>query len=95
MSIRADIIPTIKQLEKRISNRISRLENIILKDFRIIERELMKDIIKIIISFTPVSGFVDSLKFVHKWFIKRKHSADPIAGAGKHVEKHDRRQRKL
>ena len=35
-------------------------------------KEFFKDLSNVVISYTPVSGFFDTLKFSHKWFGKRK-----------------------
>jgi hypothetical protein len=35
-------------------------------------KAFFKDLTNVIISYTPVSGVVDTIKFSHKWFGKRK-----------------------
>ena len=34
--------------------------------------EIGKDLFNVIISYTPLSGFIDTAKFVHKWTVKKK-----------------------
>lgn len=34
--------------------------------------EMGKDIINVILSYTPISGILDTTKFIHKWAVKRK-----------------------
>lgn len=35
-------------------------------------RAFVKDLTAVIVSYTPVSGVVDTVRFSHKWFGKRK-----------------------
>jgi hypothetical protein len=49
--------------------------------------EIGKDIINVILSYTPLSGFVDTAKFVHKWGVKKKG----VKRIVRQVEKHRKR----
>lgn len=35
-------------------------------------KEFLKDLTNVIISYTPLSGIADTLKFSHKWFGKKR-----------------------
>jgi hypothetical protein len=35
-------------------------------------KEFVKDLTNVIISYTPISGISDTLKFTHKWFGKKR-----------------------
>lgn len=35
-------------------------------------KEMGKDILSVIISYTPLSGILDTGKFLHKWVIRRR-----------------------
>jgi ABC-type Fe3+-hydroxamate transport system substrate-binding protein len=41
-------------------------------NFKYEHRELLNDIKNVVISYTPVSGIFDTLKFLNKWLFKRK-----------------------
>lgn len=43
-------------------------------------KELFKDLGNVIISYTPISGVLDTVKFVHKWVVK-KNSPGRIASS--------------
>ncbi len=36
------------------------------------QREALNDVKNLIISYTPVSGFIDTAKFINKWFFRRR-----------------------
>jgi hypothetical protein len=50
-------------------------------------KEMGKDVISVIISYTPISGIIDTAKFFHKWIFKKK-GVDRIAHK---VRRHNRR----
>lgn len=37
------------------------------------QKEFLHDVKNVIISYTPLSGIFDTLKFLNKWLIKRRH----------------------
>ena len=41
-------------------------------NFRYEHRELLNDVKNVVISYTPLSGIFDTLKFLNKWLFKRK-----------------------
>lgn len=36
------------------------------------QKEVGRDVVNVIISYTPLSGIFDTAKFVHKWLYKRR-----------------------
>lgn len=40
--------------------------------FRYEHRELVKDLTNVIISYTPVSGILDTARFLDKWLLRRR-----------------------
>ena len=50
-------------------------------------KAFVKDLTNVIVSYTPVSGVVDTVKFSHKWFGKRR-VGHRIA---KQIKRHNRR----
>ncbi len=36
------------------------------------QREALNDVKNLVISYTPISGFIDTAKFINKWFFRRK-----------------------
>jgi hypothetical protein len=64
------------------------MEETVRKDkFKKEYEEIGKDIINVILSYTPLSGFLDTAKFVHKWGVKKKG----VKRIARHVEKHRKR----
>lgn len=62
------------------------LGDIIVKNrftFRYEHRELLNDVKNVVISYTPLSGIFDTLKFLNKWLFRRKK----IYGLSKNVNK--------
>jgi hypothetical protein len=35
-------------------------------------KEFFKDLGNVVISYTPISGVLDTVKFLHKWVVKKK-----------------------
>jgi hypothetical protein len=56
--------------------------------------EIGKDIINVLISYTPLSGFMDTAKFVHKWAVKKKGVKRIARHVGKHAKKISKRNNK-
>lgn len=52
--------------------------------------EMGKDIINVLISYTPLSGFMDTAKFVHKWAVKKKG----VKRIARHVRKYKKNRNK-
>jgi hypothetical protein len=43
-------------------------------------KEAGKDFINVVISYTPLSGIIDTIRFIHKWLFKKQ--------AGQRIAKH-------
>lgn len=50
-------------------------------------KEMGKDIISVIISYTPISGIADTAKFIHKWVIKKRGVHRIARSVGKYRRK--------
>jgi hypothetical protein len=69
-------------------------------------RAFVKDLTAVIVSYTPVSGVVDTVRFGHKWFgkrkvghriakqIKRRNRRSYIKGRGRRIASKRRRSAK-
>ncbi|MGI0100211.1 MAG: hypothetical protein ACREBH_00590 [Candidatus Micrarchaeaceae archaeon] len=58
-------------------------------------KEFFKDLGNVVISYTPVSGFIDTFRFMHKWIVKKDTSRRLVHHIKRHKKKMQLKHRKV